>query len=366
MSLARYQHMTPLMVAVRQLSADVAAELLQAGAATQADAAATASGRSRAARCRPILLQLLDATAEAAAQAAAAAAGPGPELNPAGGPGPAAAPAACDTRSMSGGAGSAAAASTAAAAAAGSAAVLDASRAVLAVLLAHGADPLEQDQTTSRQPTTFMSGEAHPVVVVPAVACSSCTRRLLEPDSCQCGQLSITGLHVLLGACCTALHVQCTYIARPRPPSPDSLPPASHLSCRRVPAPFAAASGSHACAAAVPVGPRRGRPPPDHRRVPAAAVCGAPRLQRLSLFAVAYLLHTTHERDQRESSNVPCLSVPNPLSACPVVPLVLVAPNPSCHFGCSPLALCQRIHLGQSRVPLSHCPAFCLCREPVA
>lgn len=159
--LTGYQHMTPLMVAVQQLNADVATALLEGGAAVRpeppAGGSGSPSGRAGRAHRRPLLLQLLDATAAAAADAAAAAAGPAPAQarDPAGGHTAAAAPA---------GSGSMAAAASgepdmAAAASAGSEAVLDASCRLLAALLAHGADPLEQDPTTSRQPTTFLSGE---------------------------------------------------------------------------------------------------------------------------------------------------------------------------------------------------------------
>ncbi|KAI7844567.1 hypothetical protein COHA_001925 [Chlorella ohadii] len=169
--LTGYQHMTPLMVAVQQLNADVATALLEGGAAVRpeppAGGSGSPSGRAGRAHRRPLLLQLLDATAAAAADAAAAAAGPAPAQarDPAGGHTAAAAPA---------GSGSMAAAASgepdmAAAASAGSEAVLDASCRLLAALLAHGADPLEQDPTTSRQPTTFLSECLHPALLRLAV-----------------------------------------------------------------------------------------------------------------------------------------------------------------------------------------------------
>lgn len=161
---ADHQHSTPLMVAVRQLNADVAVELLEGGAAVRPPpwegSSGSPRGRSPAARNRPLLLQLLDATAAAAAQAAVAAAGPTPMAAP----GPAELPSSAvdpsDTASQADGAGGKpGAATTAAASAAGTAAVLDTSCRLLRALLEHGADPLEQDPTTSRQPTTFLSGE---------------------------------------------------------------------------------------------------------------------------------------------------------------------------------------------------------------
>ncbi|PRW58444.1 hypothetical protein C2E21_3136 [Chlorella sorokiniana] len=48
-------------------------------------------------------------------------------------------------------------------------AVLGTSRRLLEALLAHGADPLEQDPTTSRQPTTFLSECLHPTLLRLAV-----------------------------------------------------------------------------------------------------------------------------------------------------------------------------------------------------
>lgn len=169
-SLAGCQHMTPLMAAVRQLSTDVALLLLEAGAAVQPAPPDDDGSRGSSRNCsssslsssvagRPLLLLLLDAAAGAAAEAAAAAAAPAPGATP--GAAADASPAGSAIASGSDHSSLAGASSSgfeAISTTGGSAAVLDASCRLLEALLAHGADPLEQDPTAAHRPTTFLSG----------------------------------------------------------------------------------------------------------------------------------------------------------------------------------------------------------------